>query len=167
MTSPRAFWRPQHRRQLAVATLYLGYLAGLFFCGITLRGSLPHGVGIVLMIISGLAVVFGLIGVIQSHQTFFVGSVDRLDERQRSVRDRAYYSAYRALSLLGLAGVLYLVLVQLRRLPPAQVGPGMAMLLAGGAALLLLTLPSAIMAWTEPDPPEDSGGYGMINRRPL
>lgn len=167
MMSPGAFWRPQHRRRFAVVTLYLGYLAGLLFCLLTFRGFLPHGLGMVLMIVSGLGVLLGLIGVMQSRATLFLGSIEMLDERQRAIRDRAYYSAYRALSVIGVGGVLYLALVQLRRLPQVQLGSGEAMLLAGGAVLLLLTLPSAIMAWTEPDPPEDSGAHGMVNRRPL
>lgn len=167
MMSPGAFWRPQLRRRLAVVALYLGYMAGLLFCLLAVRGFLPHGLGIALMIVSALGVLLGLIGILQSRATLFLGAVEMLDERQRAIRDRAYYSAYRALSLIGVGGALYLALVQLRRLPQVHLGKGEAMLLAGGAVLLLLTLPSAIMAWTEPDPPEDSGAHGMVNRRPL
>lgn len=168
MMSPGAFWRPQLRRRLAVVALYLGYLAGLLFCLLTVRGLLPHGLGIALMIVSSFGALLGLIGVMQSRATLFLqSSVEMLDERQRAIRDRAYYSAYRALSLIGVGGAVYIALVQFRRLPQVHFGKGGAMLLAGGAVLLLLTLPSAIMAWTEPDPPEDSGAHGMVNRRPL
>ena len=70
----------------------------------------------------------------------------KLDERERSVRDRAHRLAYR---FLGILFMLYFTLasgvfIQLPRLDPKQsVGVGFV------ALLLMGTLPMSIIAWTE------------------
>ena len=162
-----AFWRSQQRRRAAVICLYLGYLVGFLSCALTTRGSIPQGLGVLLMGVSALTAGFGLLGVLQARQVLFLGSVGMMDERQQAVRDRAYYSAYRGLSLVVLGGILYLARGQFRRSQPVELARSEVLLLAGGLLLLIVTLPSAIMAWTEQDPPEDSGAHGMIDRRSL
>jgi hypothetical protein len=162
-----AFWRLQQRRRVAVVCLYLGYLLVFLSALVTARGSVSQALGAALMVVSGLAIVFGVVGVLQSRRVLLPGSIGMLDERQQAVRDRAYFTAYRFISLLVVAGVSYLALVRLRRLDTIELARSDFLLLAGGIVLLLLTLPSAIMAWTEQDTPEDSGAHGMINRRSL
>lgn len=162
-----AFWRLQQRRRVAVVCLYLGYLLVFLSALVTARGSVSQALGAALMVVSGLAIVFGVVGVLQSRRVLLPGSIGMLDERQQAVRDRAYFTAYRVISLLVVAGVSYLALVRLRRLDTIELARSDFLLLAGGIVLLLLTLPSAIMGWTEQDIPEDSGAHGMINRRSL
>lgn len=162
-----AFWLTQRRRRVAVVCLYLGYLLVVLSSLASTRGSAPHALGTPLLVVSALAIVLGLIGVVQSRRVLLPGSVGMLDERQQAVRDRAYFSAYRAISLLGVAGMTYLALARLGRLDTIELVRTDFLLLSGGVVLLLLTLPSAIMAWTEQDPPEDSGAHGMITRRSL
>jgi cytochrome c oxidase assembly factor CtaG len=83
------------------------------------------------------------------------------------LRDRAYYASYHALGWVSGLGALYLYLISRGRIPGVQVRSGEMALLLAGLVMLILTLPSAIMAWTEAEPPEDSGGNQMINRRSL
>lgn len=168
MTPPgSAFWGPQSRRRLAVASLYLGCLAGLLFCACTTRGAIPYSLGSVLMIVSALGGLFGLVGVVQTRRTLFFPAAGLLDERQRSVQDRAYKFAYQGLGAAVVIVALLLGLAHFGRFTPPHLTRGEVGLLLGVLFLVVLTLPSAMMAWTEPDPPEDSGAFGMVNRRSL
>ena len=168
MTPPAGlFWRQQVRRRLAVVGLYAGYLTVLILCALISRGTLPRAPGFGLIGLAGLGTLFGLAGVLESRRTLFLATTGALDERQQSIRDRAYYSAYRVLSLIVAMTAFYLVLRHFDRLPALGMSAADTILLAAGTVLFVLTLPSGIMAWTEAEPPEDSGAYNMINRRSL
>jgi hypothetical protein len=167
MSISGSYWRSRVHRRRAVGSLYLGYGAIIGFCVLTSRGLIGHSLGTGLMGLSFLAGIFGAIGILQSRRTLFLAAGGVLDERQQSVRDRAYYTAYQLLALVVIAGSLYLGLLWMGRLPAPALSSTELMLVAGGVLLLTLTLPSAIMSWTEADPPEDSGAHGMINRRSL
>jgi hypothetical protein len=79
---------------------------------------------------------------------------NRSDERELHQRDRAHFLAYRAL-LVGLS-LLWLVAIW-GLLTPRRLnwGPMSASLMIFGAVMVLLTvaltLPQAILLWTEPD----------------
>jgi hypothetical protein len=79
-----------------------------------------------------------------------------LDERQLARRDRAYRLAYGAIGwpLSFLLVYLMFVLASGRPLLPEEFVQVGAVVLAG-AIMLVVLLPTAILAWTEPDPPED------------
>lgn len=70
----------------------------------------------------------------------------KVDERQRGVLDRSYRYAYGILAASAGAG-LSLVLVA-PALIPSYIW--IALFLTA-----VVTLPTAVLAWTEPDPPED------------
>jgi hypothetical protein len=73
----------------------------------------------------------------------------KLDERQRAVRDRAYLRAYR------MVGTLLIVLVQYMVIAPGFGWPLPERvhwaILSWSVMLFTVTLPSAILAWTEPE----------------
>lgn len=76
-----------------------------------------------------------------------------LDERQREVRDYAYRWAYRILGSLLLIGFVYLQFVLIMDLPLP--GKNRASMLFPIGIWLITSLPTSIVAWTEPDPEPD------------
>ncbi|WP_424950436.1 hypothetical protein [Deinococcus sp.] len=82
------------------------------------------------------------------------GADAMLDERQLLLRGRAYLNAYRVLGLLIMLGLLYISLAADQGWPMPHGYPAWNLLYMA-ALLLSLTLPSALLAWTEPDPPAD------------
>ena len=79
---------------------------------------------------------------------------DEPDERELAVRNAAYYVAYRVLALYCFIFVPYLISVPflLNGAIAALVLPMIAMPLL----VLALTLPQAVVLWTEPDVPEEA-----------
>lgn len=78
----------------------------------------------------------------------------RADERQRAVRDRAHRIAYRVVVYLSLAAILYLTLAYR---PgglwfPATLDGAWSVI--WGLYLLMFSLPSAVIAWTDPEAEE-------------
>ncbi len=75
-----------------------------------------------------------------------------LDERLLQVKNQAYRTAYRIFGALVLIAwpLSLLLLVN----DPGGNGITTALLIFGGVALLMTTLPTAIVAWREPDPTE-------------
>ena len=90
----------------------------------------------------------------------------RNDERELAQRDRAHYMAYQA---VGLAGLAPWMLSSLRMTKPgltAWIPMGADQLYFGLTTvvlLLFLTLPQAILLWTEPDM-EARGRWGLRQR---
>jgi len=78
-----------------------------------------------------------------------------VDERQRAVGDRAYRRAYQiGILLFILSAVAFYVLQdELPALLQSIAGLGLAPGLLCNTAILLLSLPVATLAWTEPDDP--------------
>lgn len=76
-----------------------------------------------------------------------------VDQRDTMVRDHAHYAAYSATRALGL--VCTLVIVAVFVLDRHWLLPVMAFLLYPAFALLM-SLPQAILLWTEPDPAPES-----------
>ncbi|MGA2887971.1 MAG: hypothetical protein ABSE51_07955 [Terracidiphilus sp.] len=86
----------------------------------------------------------------------------RNDERELHQRDHAHYQAYRTL-IVGLA-VLWLMSIGMLLGPkphPPAFGPIPANMILYGFVMTLLvvslTLPQAILLWTEPDMEEEQG----------
>lgn len=88
----------------------------------------------------------------------------RNDERELHQRDRAHYLAYQAMGmavvLLALVASMRTVLPPLRawiRMPADELYYGLALI----TLTLFLTLPQAILMWTEPDMEQ---GQGIVSR---
>ena len=82
------------------------------------------------------------------------------DERQRAIREHAQAVSYRILG--PVVGVVALYLLFARSVFDAAWLPSSSteqVMLLAGLALLFSTLPSAVIAWSEPDPvPDDDAG---------
>jgi hypothetical protein len=157
----RRVWpRSTRRRLLGLAVLFLALEIALFYWR---DGRMPFGLPAVLSahgIAAAMAWIW-LVGV-----TFFLSlspyRLDRArwkyDERQRALWDSAFRIAYQILASLGglYVFVRYCVLYPLSAvldvpaLPPAPAG-----ILGLQLLFTVFVLPSAVMAWLEPDPPED------------
>jgi hypothetical protein len=82
-------------------------------------------------------------------------TVDRaLDERQRQVRDRAYRAAYYGLTLLF--GTLSLVVMYTAGDDATWSSVRTLAMLMPWLTFIPGSLPSAVVAWTEADVPEDA-----------
>lgn len=141
------------RRTLVLAT-YLGFAA---FMAVMYRGytneprwPAPLAVSAAILFVATAAAFLRLL----TAPGYAADSVDRrLDERQRLVRDRAYRVAYYGLTLLFGAlslGVLYAASSE-DNWSSVQV----AALFVPWLTFLPGSLPSAVVAWTEPDLPDD------------
>lgn len=83
-----------------------------------------------------------------------------LDERQEAVRNRAHRTAYQILGAVVLTALLYLQIdlqyFDGRLWSPDMTAQNMTSVL-GGTIWLIITLPTSIIAWNEPDPDEGGG----------
>jgi hypothetical protein len=75
-----------------------------------------------------------------------------LDERLVQIRNAAFRTAFRAFALVALIG--WIAAIAAIQLQPNNEGFLNAWLIFFGVALLASTLPTAIVAWREPDPAE-------------
>ena len=73
---------------------------------------------------------------------------DELDERELAVRNAAYFQAYRVLALYSFLFVPFLL--------SGAIGSRVLPLIAMPLLVLALTLPQAVVLWTEPDVPEEA-----------
>jgi hypothetical protein len=134
--------------------MYAGYAALLVFTylGYTSVPRWPAWVTI-MAIVTFLATGYGFVRLVLS-PGYVADTLDRhLDERQRLVRDRAYRVAYYVIT----ASVLLLSLIVLYAAGDdaswstlRQLTPFLPWL-----AFVVGSLPTAIVAWSEPDAPED------------
>ena len=81
---------------------------------------------------------------------------DRLDERERQLRDRAWILSYQVLSAVVVAVVAAVALPVLVFGSPVLIDAGLATAAAICLGVLLPALPAAALAWLEPDAPEDA-----------
>jgi hypothetical protein len=77
---------------------------------------------------------------------------EELDERLVQIRNHAFRRAYQFVVPLALAG--WLVSMVVMQVQSGAQGWTNAFLIYSGVAMLATTLPTAIIAWREPDPPE-------------
>ena len=150
----RVFRLQRARRILVLLTLALSV-----FLAIDLPRSL-HGFGVVLVLVLA---AFDVILIRSTGGLTFMRSRS-LDERQRARRDRAYRLGFR---LLGLAFVLLLVAsilvvaleVYITQGPSgpltAQLDSGVSGRTVVAIIELLLIMPTAVIAWSDPDPVDE------------
>ncbi len=153
--------RPPGRtvRRAFVGALYGGYIAGLVLVATVL--SDPRGTGeVTLLILCGIVSLIGLGGILKVGGAFRANPTEYLDERQRAVWNHAYQRAYLLLATLVICFSIYAVLAWLLDLSLPH-GRLPLVALAAGLVLAACTLPGSIVAWNEPDPPEDSGAFSQ------
>jgi hypothetical protein len=145
------------RRRAVVIGLYASYLA-LIAC---FAGAGRSGFGLVLLVAllpTAAVLVWSFMALSQIALPYASESVGvklpELDERQLQVRDRAFYRAYQVLSSVAGLWIVYETIARTSTRPwfwvPVSFDEYQA--LVWGYLLLAMTLPSAVIAWTEPDP---------------
>jgi hypothetical protein len=138
------------RRRLLIAT-YTAWIAAAAIVKVLSFGPLPP------FLLTGILLAANLI-----IQGIWVGSrtiistptlVDaELDERMVQIRNAAFRTAFRVFAWVVLIG--WIVAIAAIQLQPNNEGFLNAWLIFFGVALLASTLPTAIVAWHEPDPTE-------------
>ncbi len=151
------------RRRAVVVSLYASY-AALVSC---FAGADRSGLGLLALLALlpiGAWLIWSYLALSQIALPYAAEGVGvklpPLDERQLQVRDRAFYRAYQLLS--SVAG-LWIVYETIARTSERQwfwlpVGFDQYQAVVWGYLLLAMTLPSAVIAWTEPDPAVTDGG---------
>ena len=157
-TSSRFSWAlqplPRNRRRSLVLATYAAFAAFMLvmYRGYTATPRWPAelAVGAVILFVLTATAFVRLVGA----PGWAADTLDRrLDERQRLVRDRAYRVAFYVLTLLFGAGCLAVMYAA-----GSEAGWGAMRELALFAPWLTFvpgSLPTALVAWTELDPPED------------
>jgi hypothetical protein len=99
----------------------------------------------------------GLAGLLWSTYYLVANDTDRaLDERQQIVRDRAYRVAYTVLATLCLLAVVYgEIAVDSKGSWWLPRSANEMQVVLWAVLLLIFTLPTAIVSWTEPDAPKE------------
>lgn len=150
-TKTSASLRPVSRRtrRALVLTTYLGYLAMTLawaFLDAPLRWVLVIPLGFAALIALGMLMMPRILGTSD-------GADADLDERQLQTRNRAYLAAYRVLGVSVMLAALYYMMARGSGLwlPTTDLE---TQALFWGAWGFALTLPSAMLAWTEPDAEE-------------
>jgi len=146
-----------HRRRLVVA-LYGGL--ALAVLAIEVRQSLYHYQGLPSVILLGVALAALLVAGL-GYRALMRRTVINLphltnyvpDERQRAVRDGAYRTAYRLVATA--IGALFIAVTFLNGEALLTRFPREASGLLFYLFAVASTLPTAVIAWTEPDPPDD------------
>lgn len=146
----------RRRRRLLVAGVYVGLIS---YAGTLLALENPSWLWLGLGgLLTTMAIHFWLLRPFT--QRIADTKESDLDERQRTVRNRAYYSAYQVLGSVVITALLYwhLDVQQFEgALPSPDVTGENATSLFVGILWLIITLPTSIIAWNEPDPDEEDG----------
>lgn len=80
----------------------------------------------------------------------------RNDERELARRDLAHYKAYQVIAFPPMVIMLLAAFAAPRHILPAELALRLIFLIALVTSVLVVTLPSAIILWTEPDAPTDA-----------
>jgi hypothetical protein len=145
--SPRSLRRVLVVGVLAGYPLFVAAWVGLPELGVT---------GLVWTIVVaglGLGVMLGAFGLYQFQASMAHVPDAQLDERQIGIRDRAYLVSYRILATLMLLGIFAFSIAPDVLDRPLAVTFETMQPLMWGALLYSLILPSAVIAWQEPDLP--------------
>jgi hypothetical protein len=145
--SPRSLRRVLVVGVLAGYPLFVAAWVGLPELGVT---------GLVWTIVVaglGLGVMLGALGLYQFQASMAHVPDAQLDERQIGIRDRAYLVSYRILATLMLLGIFAFSIAPDVLDRPLAVTFETMQPLMWGALLYSLILPSAVIAWQEPDLP--------------
>jgi hypothetical protein len=145
--NPRYDWsRPRGVRRVLAGAFVALLVAGVWFMGLA-PDAPPYGG----LLLAAAGTVLGLLRMQATRGLMWLRH-EELDERQRTVRDRAHRFGYRvAVGALG-TGVLLLLLGGTAGGFPTAETVGVVLV-----ALLWLTVaaPVLLVAWTEPDDPEE------------
>jgi hypothetical protein len=142
------------RRRVVVGT----YAGWLLIVAITRLVTLPIPGWVTpgFLVFLGLALLNSLIGVFWLNRRTYIntpalGDVE-LDERLIQIRNQAYRRAFQVFAPVALIG--YPLTWAALQLQPNVQGQINAFIIFSGVTLLATTLPTAIVAWREPDPAE-------------
>ncbi len=143
------------RRALVLAT-YLGYMVLVAMFWARSVRDLPNWF-LLLILVPGFVTLLSFAGLYTSTYSMADQPDKRLDERQRMVRDRAYRLAYQVVATVLLLLIFYaMVAIDGGDLWfPRTLNQFSAIF--WGAMLLTTSLPTAMIAWTEPDEVDDEG----------
>jgi hypothetical protein len=145
---------PRARRRALVVGVYVGFAAVMaaMYAGATAVPRWPVWLGVIAIALF-LATALGFVRLVAA-PGYAADTLDRqLDERQRMVRDHAYRLAYYALTLLFI--LLSLVVMYAAGNDASWQALREPALFLPWFTFLPGSLPSVVVAWTEPDPPED------------
>ncbi|MBM3785697.1 MAG: hypothetical protein FJW30_15130 [Acidobacteria bacterium] len=143
-------------RRIAVAATYASYVILCISAGLVQRGagSAKNLIGLALLAIAGMALFAGWLSMVNLMREYGFPGDSRLftsrDERQTGVRHRAFVRAYGILFAVICAGAVYGALAPGKGL--WAISPEYRNQVLFGAIFFAATLPSAVVAWTEPDP---------------
>lgn len=145
---------PRDVRRRDVVLLFVGYPLGTWVLLETLAGTpffgLAH-IGLVLVLLIGLAIRrVGRVGKAIADDTDA-----RLDERQLALRNSAYTDAYRLVSGCIVLGCIAIAIGSDLKQPWVPSGYEEWNAIVWGLFIYLTSLPSAILAWREPDRAEE------------
>ena len=150
----------QRRRRFWVVVMYFGLTLLVTSNPVIfsmVRNPTDYIVLFAFLTIGGLLVLFGSFGNLKWVTQEIANQKDgELDERQQTVRNRAYLRSYRILSVAVMVLVLYVQIsvdFDISWLPPLDRVVGFS--IPFGFLWLVITLPTAIIAWNEPDPIPD------------
>lgn len=142
-------------RRIAVAATYASYVILCISAGLVQRGAelAKNAIVAALLGIAGMALFAGWLSMVRFMREYGFPGDSRLftsrDERQTGVRHRAFVRAYGILFAVLCAGSVY-----------GAIAPGLGLQAINseyhnqvlfGAIFFAATLPSAVVAWTEPD----------------
>jgi hypothetical protein len=146
---------PRRRRRWSVIALYGSYV--IICASAAIRANVsakPAELAALALLIAGVVAAF--YGVFTLMGRTFVNAPNLresvLDERQRARRNDAISRAYPIIGIFTAVGLLYMMIGDAW---PAVRNFTVIEALFWGAFLLAISLPSSIIAWTEPDPLPD------------
>ncbi len=139
------------RRPLAVIAV-VGYPVAVT-CWAVAYGVLgvPPAVAGVVGLLAILITLFAIRRVYQFRARLAQAPDAQLDERQLQIRDRAYVESYRIFAAITIVTLLLVGIVPDLLHQPLTFDYSVANLFVMGAVILSLGLPSAVVAWREPD----------------
>lgn len=153
----------RRRRRLWVAAMFISLiLTTAAYVAIGLAENLLDGKNEARYAVSAMLfhLLFGLSFVIAARSLRAItqqAKNQELDERQRMIRNHAYFRSYQILSVAVMAMATYLLFAHRLDVPwLPQVGGVAAAPLYIGFYWAILALPDAIVAWNEPDLEEDN-----------
>ncbi len=155
---------PRSRRRREVIALYAGYapiipIYAVGYDGLAQHGRASAALGAVFVIAMLICFAFFAYGFSALLQNTYVNAPnirdERLDERWLERRNAAVLTAFRALGMILAAAALYAELALSSEHFAWMRNPYLVTWFLWLGAILGMTLPTAIMAWTEPDPMPD------------
>jgi len=144
----RKFYRlPPWACRLAVVLMYGAYAAGTVLQWQQNGAAAPQPLRSIILALFALALLMGSFLSVTYYWHWGTVKDTELDEREIATRNAAYVHAYRIIAVLSMAGSLWWISGPLLR-QPAPLGVD-ANVLFWGYVLLLVTLPTALLAWKD------------------